>query len=70
MKRRDVLRIIRVRSLSEGKTYTLGEGGSHSKVTVGSTAVAVPRHSEIPTGTVRSIMRTLEKEFGKGWSGL
>lgn len=69
MKRRDLLRIIRYRAIAVGKSYTLSEGGSHSRLTVGNTKVSIPRHKEITLGTVRIIMRTLESELGKGWSG-
>lgn len=69
MKRRDLLRIIRNRANVEGKSYTLSEGGSHSRLTVGNTKVSIPRHTEIPLGTVRIIMRALEAELGKDWSG-
>ncbi len=69
MKGRDLLRIIRNRALVDGASYTLSEGGSHSRLTVGSTNVSIPRHREIPLGTVRIILRTLESEFGKEWSG-
>lgn len=53
-----------------GKSYTLSEGGSHTKVTVGTTSVRVPRHNEINIETARGIMRDLDGEFGKGWSRL
>lgn len=52
-----------------GKSCTLSDRGPHSKLTVGRTVVAIPRHNEISLGTTKSIMRTLEQEFGKGWSG-
>ena len=68
MKRIDVIRIVKREANRLGKRFTLSEGGSHSIVTVGETKVSVPRHREIPLGTVQIIMRTLEKEFGKDWS--
>jgi hypothetical protein len=69
MKRRDLLRVIRSQATAEDKSYTLSEGGSHSRLSVGNTRVSIPRHREIPLGTVKIIMRTLEREFGKDWSG-
>jgi hypothetical protein len=69
MKRRDLLRVIRKRAAREGKSYTLSEGGSHSRLTVGNTKVSIPRHREIPLGTVRAVVRTLESELGREWSG-
>ena len=69
MKRRDLLRVIRTHAMNAGKTYTLSEGGSHSRVSVGNTKVSIPRHREVPLGTVKIIMRTLESEFGRDWSG-
>ena len=55
--------------MRDGKSYTLSERGPHSKLTVGRTILAIPRHNEISIGTVKNIMRRLEEEFGKGWSG-
>ena len=55
--------------MRDGKSYTLSERGPHSKLTVGRTVVAIPRHNEIAMGTTKNIMRILEQEFGKGWSG-
>ena len=69
MKRRDLIRIIRTRAREDGKSYTQSEHGPHSKITVGRTMVPIPRHNEIPIGTAKNIMRRLEAEFGKGWSG-
>ena len=69
MKRRDLIRVIRSRARVVGKSCTMSEHGPHSKITVGKTKVAIPRHNEIAIGTVKNIMRTLEQEFGKGWSG-
>jgi hypothetical protein len=53
-----------------GVEVTESEGGSHSKITVGSTSVRIPRHVEINIDTARGIMRDLDGEFGKGWSKL
>jgi hypothetical protein len=61
--------MINGRARVEGKTYTISEGGSHSRLTVGVTKVSIPRRREIPLGTVRIIMRALESEFGRDWSG-
>ena len=63
------MKIIRSAAKSQGLSYTLSEGGAHTRVTVGSTAISIPRHSEISTGTVRSIVKALEPALGKGWSG-
>lgn len=69
MKRRDLIIIIRGAAKAQGLSYTLREGGAHSRVTVGSAVVSIPRHSEIATRTVRSIVKALESELGRGWSG-
>ncbi|MBP7903560.1 MAG: hypothetical protein KAZ54_04725, partial [Candidatus Planktophila sp.] len=70
MKRRDLLRRIRREAKACGVEVTEREGGSHSRITVGKTSVRIPRHVEINIETARSIMRDLDKEFGKGWSRL
>ncbi len=70
MRRRDLLRKIRQEAKACGKEVTESEGGAHTKVTVGSTSVRVPRHREINIETARAIMRDLDEEFGKGWSRL
>lgn len=67
MKRRDLLRAIEKSAVESGKTFTLREGGAHTKVTVGKTSLSIPRHREIAHGTARNIVRALEGDLGRGW---
>lgn len=50
-----------------GITVTETEGGKHTKLYVGGTMVAIPRHSEINELTARSILKECELMFGKDW---
>jgi hypothetical protein len=49
------------------KEVTMREGGSHTIVTIGSSITQIPRHREILTGTLASIVKDLESELGKRW---
>jgi mRNA interferase HicA len=67
MKRRDLMKKIRTEAKRCQKNVTESEGGRHSKITVGSTSVRMPRHRVLNADTARGIMQELEGEFGKGW---
>jgi hypothetical protein len=45
---------------THGVELTTIEGGSHTKVTVGSVQTTVPRHAEINELTARGILRHVE----------
>jgi mRNA interferase HicA len=70
MRRKELLRRIREEAKRCKKEVTEREGGSHTKLTVGSTSVRIPRHVQLNIETARGIMRDLDEEFGKGWSKL
>jgi len=67
MKRIDVLRLIRARARAQGVLITEREGGSHTKLTVGSATFVVGRHRELKPWETREILQALEGEFGEGW---
>ncbi len=50
-----------------GKKVTVREGGNHTVVTLGNSMTEIPRHREIPKGTVRKIVKDLEPELGERW---
>jgi predicted RNA binding protein YcfA (HicA-like mRNA interferase family) len=49
---------------------TVRRAGSHRRMRAGTHFTTVPMHGsrDIPPGTLRSIERDLEPEFGTGWS--
>jgi len=61
MKRRDLIAAINQIAKSKGLTPLWTEGGQHSKVTLGSTAVSVPRHNEINEDTAKAILKQVRK---------
>jgi hypothetical protein len=67
MKRRDVMREIKRQAKLMGVEVTFREGGNHTIVTLSNCVAQVPRHHEIPYGTVRKIMKDLEPELGERW---
>jgi hypothetical protein len=50
-----------------GVEVTFREGGNHTIVTLSNCVAQIPRHHEIPSGTVRKIMKELEPELGERW---
>ena len=50
-----------------GVEVTFREGGNHTIVTLSNCVAQIPRHHEIPSGTVRKIMKDLEPELGERW---
>ena len=67
MKRIDLIRAIRRRAKQKGSALTFREGGNHTIVTLGNCVAEIPRHREIPHGTIRRIVKELEPEFGESW---
>lgn len=61
------MRAIDRRALMMEIKVTLREGSNHTIVMVGQCHTQIPRHREIANGTVASIMKDLEPEFGKRW---
>ena len=61
------MRAIERRAKMMGKKVTVREGGNHTIVTVSNSVAEIPRHREIPKGTVRKIVKDLEPEFGEWW---
>jgi 16S rRNA U516 pseudouridylate synthase RsuA-like enzyme len=61
------MRLIRNMARSKGVPVTESEGGSHTKLTVGSTKLIIGRHRELKPWETRAILQTLENEFGRGW---
>ena len=70
MRRRELIKRIKEEAKTSGKKVTEREGESHTKLTIGSTSIRIPRHTTINIETARGIMRKLDQEFGKGWSKL
>lgn len=62
MKRRDLIKRLSVIAQQRGESFSVSEGGRHSKVKIGSTLVIVPRHSEINEITARAILRQAKGE--------
>lgn len=56
MRRKELLRRIREEAKRCKKEVTEREGGSHTKLTVGSTSVRIPRHVQLNIETARGIM--------------
>jgi hypothetical protein len=67
MKRIDLIRAMVRRARELGIKITFHEGGNHTIVTVSNCVSQIPRHTEIPYGTARKIVKDLEQEFGKRW---
>ena len=61
MKRRDVIRRINQIAKARGETPIWSEGGSHSKVTVGSRSTVLPRHKEIKEPLAQRIIADIEE---------
>ena len=61
------MRAIERRAKMIGKKVTVREGGNHTVVTLGNSMTEIPRHREIPKGTVRKIVKDLEPELGERW---
>jgi hypothetical protein len=67
MKRIDLIRAIRRSARLKGIEVTFREGGNHTIATLGNCVAEIPRHREIPYGTVRKIMKDLEPTLGDRW---
>ncbi len=61
MKRRDLINQINKIAKTKGVTPVWTEGGSHTKATIGSTTLTVPRHTEINEETAKAILRQARK---------
>jgi len=61
VKRRDLIVAINKIAKSKGLTPQWTEGGRHSKVTLGSSAVSVPRHNEVNEDTAKAILNQVRK---------
>ena len=60
MKRRDLMKRLTQLARAYEVELTTVEGGSHTKVSVGSVQTTVPRHAEINELTARGILRHVE----------
>lgn len=60
MKRRDLEKKVRRIAKDHGVEVSEGEGGEHSKWTIGRNHISIPRHSEIAEFTARGIIRDAE----------
>ncbi len=60
MKRRDLLQHLAQIVKREGLTLEVTEGGSHTKVRIGTRVNVVPRHTEINEMTARAILKKME----------
>jgi len=61
MKRRDLVKQINQIAKDNNHTPVWSEGGNHSKVTLGTTTITVPRHSEINELTAQAIVNQARK---------
>ena len=61
VKRRELLKEVKLYAKETGESWSVTEGGSHSKVTVGTRTTFVPRHTEIK----ESLAKIIRKQVGK-----
>ncbi|RIJ76636.1 hypothetical protein D1871_11225 [Nakamurella silvestris] len=59
MKRKDLLKKISQIAKDQGLAMHLEEGGSHTKVTVGTKNTVVPRHNEVNEITAKAILKQI-----------
>lgn len=62
MKRVDLLKKLAAIAKERGETFTMIEGGNHTKVRIGQRAFIVPRHRELQEFTARGILKEARKE--------
>lgn len=68
MKRRELIKLINSKAIEIGlPRVKIKNGGSHDKLIILNFRVPIPRHKEIASGTVRSIMESFEPLLGEGW---
>jgi len=68
MKPREVLRLLRDEAKGRGLPPVEVEHGKlHDKFICGSCVAIIPRHGDIPTGTLHSILKSYEPIFGERW---
>lgn len=59
MKRRDLIKRINEIAAAANETAVYTEGGSHTKVSVGTKQTTIPRHNEVNEMTAKAIIRQL-----------
>lgn len=57
MKRRELLKRLQQIAKERGESFTLVEGGSHTKAFIGPQMIAVPRHREVSELTAKTILK-------------
>ena len=57
MKRRELLKRLEQIAKDRGESFTLVEGGSHTKAFIGPQMIAVPRHREVSEPTAKTILK-------------
>lgn len=62
MKRSDLLKQLRTIAKDQGVQFSESEGGSHTKVYLGTRWVTVPRHKEINELTAKGILKDAKGE--------
>lgn len=68
MKRQHLVGRVTEAARAAGRTWALvRQGRCHEWWRCGSTAVAIPRHREIPELTALAIFKELQAELGKDW---
>lgn len=58
-KRTEIIKQIRQHAKKAGQTFTMREGGSHTKVQVGSHTTYIPRHREIAETLTKAIYKQI-----------
>lgn len=60
MKRTDLLKQLRAIAKQKGLQYEESEGGRHTKVVIGTSQTAVPRHNDINELTAKGIIKHMK----------
>ena len=61
MKRADLMKQLATIAKERGETLIVTEGGSHTKVRIGTQTLIVPRHREVMEFTARGIIKEARK---------
>ncbi|MBI1758030.1 MAG: hypothetical protein HYR62_02180 [Actinobacteria bacterium] len=69
MKWQELMRRLADLANARGVEMTTVEGGSHTKITIGSARTTVPRHAEVNELTARGILRHVETALAGTESG-
>lgn len=59
MKRTELMKRLAKHASQTGQDMTVAEGGSHTKVVIGSSRTVVPRHAEINEMTAKAILKQM-----------